>query len=235
MSIILGIETATKTCSVAITANGQVLALKESIGNNEHSSLLTHFIQQVLASANMQAKDIDAIAVSIGPGSYTGLRIGLSAAKGLCYALDKPLITISTLKAIAHRALTLNTSSEMTKADALIIPTIDARRMEVFTAFFTANLEEINPVQAMLLHQDSFADLSGKRIFLVGDGAEKCKSLYSQLPDFYFPEVSPSAASICLLAEESYRNSAFANLAYSEPFYLKDFIPGKPRVKGLYD
>jgi len=235
MPLLLGIETATKTCSVALTANGQVLALKESSGANEHSSLLTQYIQDVLQTAGIQAKEIDAVAVSIGPGSYTGLRIGLSTAKGLCYALNKPLIAIPTLKAIAHRAIITSTSAEIQAENSVLIPLIDARRMEAFTTFFSSNLTEIAPVQALLIDDNSFDDLHDKKIFLFGDGAEKCKSLFAHKSGFFFPEVNPSATSICLLAEESFKQKEFANLAYSEPFYLKDFIAGKPRVKGLYD
>lgn len=235
MPIILGIETATQTCSVAITANEQVLALKESSGSNEHSTLLTQYIQEVIELAGVETKSIDAIAVSIGPGSYTGLRIGLSAAKGLCYALDKPLIVVSTLKAIAHRALATAVQNQTAASEIIIIPLIDARRMEAYSASYTSTLEEISPVQALLIDENSFSEFKNSKKILVGDGAEKCKSLFEHIPDFYFPLVTPSAISICQLATQSYRLSEFADLAYSEPFYLKDFIAGKPRVKGLYN
>lgn len=235
MPIIIGIETATQTCSVAITANEQVLALKESSGSNEHSTLLTQYIQEVIELAGVETKNIDAIAVSIGPGSYTGLRIGLSAAKGLCYALDKPLIVVSTLKAIAHRALTTAVQNQTAASETIIIPLIDARRMEAYSASYTSKLEEISPVQALLIDENSFSEFKNSKKILVGDGAEKCKNLFEHIPDFYFPLVTPSAISICQLATQSYRLSEFADLAYSEPFYLKDFIAGKPRVKGLYN
>lgn len=235
MPIILGIETATQTCSVAITANEQVLALKESSGSNEHSTLLTQYIQEVIELAGVETKNIDAIAVSIGPGSYTGLRIGLSAAKGLCYALNKPLIVVSTLKAIAHRALATVVQNPTAASDAIIIPLIDARRMEAYSASYTTTLEEISPVQALIIDENSFSEIKYSKKILVGDGAEKCKNLFEHIPGFYFPLVTPSAISICQLATQSYRLSEFADLAYSEPFYLKDFIAGKPRVKGLYN
>lgn len=235
MSIILGIETATQTCSVALTANGQVLALKESTGSNEHSTLLTQYIQEVLQIAGIQAKEIDAVAVSIGPGSYTGLRIGLSTAKGLCYALDKPLISIPTLKAIAHCAVTNINTKIIHSNDIVLVPLIDARRMEAFTAFYTVKLDEIVPVHALLIDENSFVNMLEKKIYLFGDGAEKCKNLFEHKSNFFFPEVKPSAVSICFLAEENFSTSSFADLAYCEPFYLKDFIAGKPRVKGLYD
>jgi tRNA threonylcarbamoyladenosine biosynthesis protein TsaB len=233
MAIILALETATEVCSVAICKDGHTLSSRETYGVNEHSSQLTGFIQEVGREAGLSLASIDAIAVSMGPGSYTGLRIGVSTAKGLCYALDKPLIAIPTLKGMAHKALiqfphlAINTT--------LLCPMIDARRMEVYHAIFDKHLNELKAVEAKVMDIEAFVSFTGSEIALFGNGSSKCKELFSSNKQLLFPGiVLPSAQSIGMLAEELYPSGDFVNTAYFEPLYLKDFIAGKPKVKGLY-
>jgi tRNA threonylcarbamoyladenosine biosynthesis protein TsaB len=232
MALILCIETATEVCSVALLQDGKLIALKESQGSNEHSSQLTLFIDEVRKSSGKLFSDLDAIAVSVGPGSYTGLRIGVSAAKGLCYALEKPLISISTLKGLALSAL--NTYGETLKPNTVLCPMIDARRMEVYTALFDQKLNEISPVNALIVEKDTWFLYDDMQLAIFGSGAGKCKDLYINHLNIHFPGiVFPSAKSIGHLAEEKFNKKEFENIAYFEPLYLKDFIAGLPKVKGL--
>ncbi len=235
MALILGIETATSICSVALVRDGELLAIRESVGTREHSAELTGYIADVFTEAGLSYQQLDAVAVSMGPGSYTGLRIGVSSAKGLCYALDKPLIAIDTLKSLVWQALQQCKKDKINTGNILFCPMIDARRMEVFTAMFDQNLQVVEAVNASVITEDSFASFAGKDIFYFGDGASKCISLLELKNKFtFFDNISLSAKAICMLAETEFVNHNFADLAYCEPFYLKDFIAGKPRVKGLY-
>ncbi len=219
-NIILGIETATKICSVAISKGTELLALKEEGGEYSHAEKLNGFIEECLLQAKLTIKDIDAIAVSKGPGSYTGLRIGVSTAKGLCYSLDKPLIAVDTLQAMA-----LNISKSNTQ-DGLYCAMIDARRMEVYTAIYDANNKIITDITAEIIDENSFADaLLQKKVTFFGDGAAKCAATFSQQPNAIFSEKGlPSAQYINELAAVKYSNEAFEDVAYFEPYYLKDFI-----------
>ncbi len=235
MALILGIETATSICSVALVRDGQLLAIRESEGTKEHSAALTGYIADVFAEAGLAYQQLDAVAVSMGPGSYTGLRIGVSAAKGLCYALDKPFIAIQTLKSLAWQALQQYSMQGKNLKNSLFCPMLDARRMEVYTAMFDQNLQVIDPVNASIITEDSFSSFAGKEIIYFGDGALKCKSTFEEKSGFTFIDnIYLSAKAICMLAERDFENRTFADLAYCEPFYLKDFIAGKARVKGLY-
>jgi tRNA threonylcarbamoyladenosine biosynthesis protein TsaB len=234
MALILSIETATEVCSVALSLDGNVVAFKEAVGSNEHSAQLTLFIEQVMNEAGKILGAIDAIAVSMGPGSYTGLRIGVSTAKGLCFSLDKPMIAVSTLKAMALSAK--KAYPDLLTADSLLCPMIDARRMEVFTALYDLDLNEIRPAEALILLEESFGLFHGKQLAVFGNGAAKCKELFAASGNIIFPgELLSSAISVGELAEAKYILGEFENTAYFEPFYLKDFIAGKPRVKGLHD
>jgi tRNA threonylcarbamoyladenosine biosynthesis protein TsaB len=235
MSLILGIETATSICSVALVRDGKLLAIRESVGARDHSGALTNYIAEVFAEAGLNYHQLNAIAVSMGPGSYTGLRIGVSSAKGLCYALDKPFIAIDTLKSLAWQALQNCKLQEKNSEDFLLVPMLDARRMEVYTAVFDQNLQVIEPVNAQIITENSFEAYTGKKIFYFGDGASKCRSTIELNNRFTFTDnINLSAFAICMLAESEFQNNNFADVAYCEPFYLKDFIAGKPRVKGLY-
>lgn len=231
MALILSIETATETCSVALSHEGELLSLRETSGNNEHSSQLTLFIAEVMQTSKRTLQELDAVAVSMGPGSYTGLRIGASAAKGLCYALDKPLIAVSTLQSMALNALLRY--PVLAADNYLLCPMIDARRMEVYTALFNSALDTILPVNALLVKEDSFAEYE-KDIAIFGNGASKCREMFSNRQSVVFPgELHASATSLSSLAYKRFLASEFENVAYFEPLYLKDFIAAKPRVKGL--
>ncbi len=235
MALILGIETATSICSVALIKDGKLLAIRESEGTREHSASLTGYIADVFSKAGLTYPQLDAVAVSMGPGSYTGLRIGVSSAKGLCYALDKPIIAIDTLKSLAWQALQLCIEKRRNLDNILLCPMLDARRMEVYTAMFDQDLQLIEPVNASIITEDSFSSFVGKEIIYFGDGASKCRNLFEPRHDFtFFDNINLSARAICMLAQKDFENGNFADLAYCEPFYLKDFIAGKPRVKGLY-
>ena len=235
MALILGIETATSICSVALVRNGKLLAIRETTGARDHSAALTTYIAEVFAEAGVTYPQLDAVAVSMGPGSYTGLRIGVSSAKGLCYALDKPFIAIDTLKSLVWQALQKCTQDGKDTADVLLVPMLDARRMEVYTAIFDQNLQVIEPVNAHVVTENSFMEFPGKEIVYFGDGAFKCMPIFKLKSNFTFLDnIELSAFSICMLAEAEFKNKNFADIAYCEPFYLKDFIAGKPKVKGLY-
>jgi len=235
MAIILGIETAASICSVALVNDAKLLAMRESVGVREHSASLTGFIADVFNEAGLSYQDLDAIAVSMGPGSYTGLRIGVSTAKGLSYALDKPIIAIDTLKAMAWQALQKCNLENRTILNSLFCPMLDARRMEVYTALYDHLLNEIQSVNALVVTDDVFGEFADKEVIYFGDGASKCTSVFAVKGNFtFFDTIFLSAEAVCMLAISEFENGKFADTAYCEPFYLKDFVAGKPRVKGLY-
>lgn len=231
MATILNIETATGVCSVALAVDGKVISIQESHTKNSHAERITIFSEQVVKEAGLTFNDLDAIAVSKGPGSYTGLRIGVSTAKGYCFALDKPLIAIPTLEAMAAGMIGKAESSER----SLFCPMIDARRMEVYAAIFNSSLKSIQETKAVIVDEDSFGDfLSENKIIFAGDGAAKCKEILSHQSNASFIEdFNPSAAYMARIAEEKFNDRAFEDVAYFEPFYLKDFVAGIPKVKGL--
>ncbi len=218
MALILLLETATTNCSVALAKEGEILAIHEhDTPNYSHSEQLHVFIQKVLEEASLAIHDIDAIAVSKGPGSYTGLRIGVSAAKGLCFALDKPLIAIETLKSLACKMKSKNFD--------FIIPVLDARRMEVYSKVFNTQVSEVRDTKAEIIDEHSFAAYAdqGKTV-LIGNGALKCSDVLKH-PNFEFKtEAVPSTKEMASLAHEKYLQKNFEDVAYFEPFYLKDFI-----------
>jgi len=234
---ILLIETSTRVCSVAVAENGITLAIKESQTRNSHAELITLFVQEVLKNANIAFADLDAVAVSKGPGSYTGLRIGVSTAKGFCYALDIPLLSVSTLKALAYGKLQQLKESGTTFEDSFFIPMIDARRMEVYTSIYDSGLKEVEKVTAKIIDNTSFSKIlnTGKKVYFLGDGALKCQPFFKNINNAVFDkkEFLPSANYMAAIAEEKFQQQQFEDVAYFEPFYLKDFIPGISRVKGL--
>lgn len=231
MAIILNIETSTKVCSVGLAINGIIKSVKESHLANSHAELVTLFSEEVIKNAAYELTDIDAVSISMGPGSYTGLRIGVSTAKGFCYALDKPLIAINTLKAMAAGMI----ENEKTPKEFLYCPMIDARRMEVYAAVFDAELNEIKATEAVIVDENSFSELlSTNKIIFAGDGALKCKEVLGHQKNALFIEsFYPSVNSMASLSEEKYKLQQFEDLAYFEPYYLKDFVAGIPKVKGL--
>ncbi len=232
MPIILNIETATSVCSIAVSKDGKLLSLKEIVDGNSHSSVITIFIQQLMEECKLSISDIGAIAVSKGPGSYTGLRIGVSTAKGLCYSLDKPLIAINTLQAMAWGMAKMNAGN---LKNSLFCPMIDARRMEVYTAFYNYSNEEVRETSADIIDQYSYNDiLSKQQVIFAGNGSDKCKEILLAYPNASFLDgFQASAKYMISIAENKFKKSEFENTAYFEPFYLKDFVAGKPKVKGL--
>ena len=236
MAVVLLIETATPVCSVAISKDHQILSIRESGEKNIHSSLITVFVQEVMKEADIPLNNVDAIAISKGPGSYTGLRIGTSTAKGLCYALDKPLIALSTLESMAHGAADHVKQMRLAcKEPMLLCPMIDARRMEVYTAIYNESLNEIKGTSAEIITGKSFESFFEDHCLLFfGNGADKCKEVFIDQPKaICIDDFLVSSRHMIQLAEEALSESHFEDLAYFEPFYLKDFIAGPPKVKGL--
>ncbi len=235
MALILGIETATSICSVALVKGGKIVAMRESVGTREHSAELTGYITEVFAEAGFPYSQMDAVAVSMGPGSYTGLRIGVSSAKGLCYATDKPFIAVDTLKSLAWLALQKLKTENAPLDNVLLCPMLDARRMEVYTAMFDQHLQVVENVNARIIDQDAFDRFPDREIVYFGDGASKCQTVLAGKNKITFLDhINLTAQAVCVLAEAEYEAQNFADVAYCEPFYLKDFVAGKPRVKGLY-
>lgn len=216
LTYILNLETSTKNCSVTIAKDGETIVCNEIAEEGySHAERLHVFIEKSLQEIGINFKDLSAIAVSQGPGSYTGLRIGVSAAKGLCYALGIPLVAVDTLKVLASQAKVDN---------GLIIPMIDARRMEVYSAIFSFDLENIRTTQAEIISETSFSEIDQK-IYFVGDCSEKCESILIQDNFVFLPEIKyPSAKEMSVLSFEKFRKADFVDVAYFEPFYLKDFM-----------
>lgn len=231
MPNILSIETSTRICSVAISIDEQLISIKETMVANSHAELITILIQQTLSESGIQFSDLHAIAVSQGPGSYTGLRIGVSTAKGLCYGLGIPLIAVSTLEAMALGMISITSTAEK----ALFCPMIDARRMEVYNALFSSQRKLITPVEATIVNETSFESyLNRHPVYFGGDGSAKCQQLLSFNKNAIFiADFEPSAKWVAKLADQHFKAGDLANTAYFEPYYLKDFIAGIPRIKGL--
>ncbi|PKH50167.1 tRNA (adenosine(37)-N6)-threonylcarbamoyltransferase complex dimerization subunit type 1 TsaB [Tenacibaculum sp. Bg11-29] len=225
MALILNIETATKNCSVSLAENGEILVIRElNDGNYSHAEKLHPFIQEILDEAKILLSDIDAVAVSKGPGSYTGLRIGVSAAKGICFAVEKPLISIETLKSLAY-----STSVD----EGVIVPMLDARRMEVYSAVYDANYEELREIKAEIIDENSFeSELSSGKVYFLGDGAAKCKEVIIHKNAVFIDDEFPSSKEMAMLSYAKYKKNDIEDVAYFEPFYLKDFIaiPEKKKV-----
>lgn len=220
LAYILNIETATKNCSVSLAKNGETILCKEiaELGYS-HAEKLHVFIEEILKETQVNATNLNAIAVSKGPGSYTGLRIGVSAAKGLCYALEIPLLAVDTLKLLAQQALRV-----IDPKNGYIVPMIDARRMEVYSAIYDGNLTRINEVQAEVLTDKSYVDFT-ETILFVGDCQEKCKTVLTKDNFLFLSDVVyPSAREMSALSYAKFLNNEFEDVAYFEPFYLKDFL-----------
>jgi len=217
LTYILNIETATKNCSVSLSRNGELIAIKElNNGNYSHAEVLHSFVNEVVSESGISLSDLSAVAVSKGPGSYTGLRIGVSAAKGLCFALDIPLISINTLASLAH-GLTIKSGK--------IVSMLDARRMEVYSAVFEKDFIQVRETKAEIIDGDSFLEYLDKgAVYFVGDGAEKCKDVITHDNAVFAEEQFPSAQEMCSLAYDKYKKNDIEDVAYFEPFYLKDFI-----------
>jgi len=226
MALLLNIETSTKNCSVGLSKDGVLVAYKEeNNGGYSHAEKLHVFIEELLKEKNLTITDLDGIAVGKGPGSYTGLRIGVSTAKGLAYAGNIPLIAVDTLKVLAK---SLHIDKEQ-----LVVPMIDARRLEVYTAIYNSNLEEILPVEAKIIDESSFHnELETCKVYFLGDGAHKCKEIILHENANFIDDKFPSVKEMAQLSEKKYQNKQFEDVAYFEPFYLKDFVvtPSKKKI-----
>ena len=225
MAIILHLETVTTNCSVSISKDDKIVVLKENnAASYSHSEQLHVFIKEALKEASLSFSDLDAVAISKGPGSYTGLRIGVSAAKGLCFSLDLPLISVPTLQSMAHQV--------GLKPNEVVIPVLDARRMEVYSCVYDSEYKEVRETRAEIVNEESFAKyVSDNKVYVVGSGAEKCRGVL-QHPNFIFDEsVVPSAKDMVSIACKKYESKQFEDVAYFEPYYLKDFVLQQKKKK----
>ncbi|MBE9489042.1 MAG: tRNA (adenosine(37)-N6)-threonylcarbamoyltransferase complex dimerization subunit type 1 TsaB [Bacteroidetes bacterium] len=224
MTLILNIETSTTNCSVSLSKEGETIFLKEDYSDGySHAERLHIYIDEVLKESNVERSQINAIAVSKGPGSYTGLRIGVSAAKGLCYALSKPLISVSTLESLAH---------QVNAIDGVIVSMLDARRMEVYSAVFNLEHQQIRETQAQILDKHSFSDYLEKgKVYFIGNGVKKTKILISHENAIFIESKLPSAKEMSKLSYDKHKKNDIEDVAYFEPYYLKDFVALKPKSK----
>ncbi len=228
---ILCLETSENFCSVALTSNNELIHQLVDFSYKNHSEILTVLIENLLKERNLSLSNIDAIAISKGPGSYTGLRIGVSVAKGICYSLSKPLIAINTLQIICYAA------KEIIKKNIdefILCPMIDARRMEVYMQFFDNNFMPLNTIEAKIIASTTFSEiLESKKVIFAGSGAEKIESLYNSENAVFIKGVRPLAKYMAIPAYQAFKENKFEDLAYFEPYYLKNFIPTKSTKKNL--
>lgn len=231
MALILNIESATTMCSVALGKDGVCFDIEEVNDGYSHAEKLAVFADELLKRNDLSPSDLDAIAVSKGPGSYTGLRIGVSLAKGLCFGAEKPLIAIETLQAMCYHPKVKEAAAAM--ENALMCPMLDARRMEVYTALFDQNNDPITDVSPMILDETSFTEeLQHHSIVFFGNGSEKFQSLCLAENSRFLNDIWPSASQMTLLSEKAYLEENYEDVAYFEPFYLKEFQATTPK-KGL--
>ena len=233
MALILNLETSSENCSVSIAENGVVLGSMQCSENKSHASVLTVLIQELLLKHSVRFNQLDAIAVSKGPGSYTGLRIGVSVAKGLCYGAAKPLIAINTLRSMMY-GIKYDTENfeEKFSDDTVFCPMLDARRLEVYMATFTKNGEMLTTTSAEIISETSLDEvLSKSQVVFFGSGANKCKDIIKHPNAVFIEGFEVKANHMSLLAEESFRRNKFEDVAYFEPFYLKDFVATLPKRK----
>ncbi len=226
MALILLIETGTDICSVGIARDGELLSLRESDRGRDHARQVAAFVDEALEEMGLQPEALDAVAVGKGPGSYTGLRIGVSFAKGLCYGIGRPLIAIGSLDAlteVAREDYEAGIVDVERWDEATLCPMVDARRMEVYTQLFNAAGEAVSEVEAKIIDDESFRDerTSGRPFVIFGNGAAKCSEV---LEGATLIDVAPSARGLARLAEEAFVAQKFEDIAYFEPFYLKDFV-----------
>lgn len=237
MAKLLLLETATEVCSAALSADGDVIAFREQKEGFRHSELLTLFIGELLKDTGLTGQQLEGVCVSRGPGSYTGLRIGVSVAKGFCYALDIPLLSVSTLECLAgyvSRNYAQLTGPEDGKS--LLCPMLDARRMEIYYALYDRNGKQLTGISAEIIGENSFSEeMNHAQLIFFGNGAEKCKELFAGKNALFIPEMDASARFMSFLAEDHFRNQNFENVAYFEPFYLKEFIATIPKNKIIHN
>ena len=235
MALLLNIETSTEVCSVALARDGVVIGLRENLTGQHHAELLTVYIKEVISECGIVKGQIDAVAVSGGPGSYTGLRIGVSTAKGICYASGLPLIALSSLEAMANFVINkLSDYQYPEKENLLFCPMIDARRMEVYTAFYDKNGVQVREIKADIIdHQSYLSYLENNKVLFFGNGAFKCRDSISHRNARFVDGITTSAKSMALLSERDFQLKKFVDVAYYEPFYLKDFVATIP-VKNIF-
>lgn len=233
MALILSLETSTKVCSVCLSKDNTIIAKKELFEANSHATHLTIFIQELFNELeDISIQDIDAVAVSSGPGSYTGLRIGVSVAKGICYALSKPLIAITSLESLAQSVINHPELEGKVDENTLFCPMIDARRMEVYTVLFDASMKMKDKISAEIIEEDSYQDeLKESTIVFLGDGAEKCKETIKSSNAIFLDGQAPLARNMVNIAHAKFEQQDFVDVAYFEPFYLKDFVATTPKKK----
>ncbi len=232
MERIILIETSTALCSAAISEDGKITAYRESSAPKAHASLTAVFIQEMLEEKGLGIGDCDAVCVSMGPGSYTGLRVGVSTAKGLCFGSGKPLLAVGTLDTLVAQA-SEETADEAGESPSYryIIPMIDARRMEVYSAVFTPDGRQITETAPAIIDENSFAEyLEQGPVLFIGDGAGKCADVISH-PDAHFIQCNPKASAMLQPAVAAYKEKRFKDVAYFEPFYLKEFVATVSRKK----
>lgn len=231
MAWILNLESSTEVCSVSLSRDGQLVDCIENTEGLNHARLLSVYTDQIMKKNKIGFDELNAVSISKGPGSYTGLRIGVSLAKGICYVNQIPLIAISPLKAMAaHIAENLTKFKIEDDKNMLFCPMIDARRMEVYMTLFDKNLQEIEPISAKVIDNFSFSDhLAKHKIIFFGNGASKCRDEIKHANASFVEDIKTSAQFMCSLAQEAYENKKFEDVAYFEPFYLKDFIATIPK------
>ncbi len=228
MSAILNIETATEVCSVALGVDGNLIDIKETERDKSHASVLTLYIEEILHKNHINKKNLDAIAVSKGPGSYTGLRIGVSTAKGLVYGFNTPLIGINTLETLANVMI----EDHHPSGNSLLCPMIDAKRMEVYTALFDTKGNTILKTSAQIVHEDFINDyLNEHKVYFFGNGALKCKDVIKHDNAYFIENIKMSSKYMVKQSHTAYLEKKFEDIAYFEPFYLKDFLATKPKNK----
>jgi tRNA threonylcarbamoyladenosine biosynthesis protein TsaB len=221
MAYILCLETATEICSVALLKNDVVIALQENHEGNSHATQITLLIEAVMKKSNIELNQLNAIAVSKGPGSYTGLRVGVSTAKGLCFALNIPLIATNTLHSLAQYLL----STINHQPSTILCPMLDARRMEVYCTLLDEQLNEVEKTQAKIIDENSFTtELNKHKIYFFGNGSSKCKTIITHPNAIFIDDIKCSANGMAVLAHEAFIQKQFEDVAYFEPFYLKDFV-----------
>lgn len=233
MAILLNIETSTAVCSVSISDDTKIEFYREAVEEKSHASSLAVLIDEGMKKLNLTYNQLNAVSVSRGPGSYTGLRIGVSTAKGICYGANIPLISVSTLKTLAYGVI-VDLQNNSNTENMLLCPMIDARRMEVYNAIFNINGVQQSDIKADIINKDSYKELLDKHtIYFFGDGAVKCKEIITHTNAKFIDGIYPSAKNMVTIANQKYHNKELEDTAYFEPFYLKDFIATIPK-KNIY-
>ncbi len=235
MALILNIDTSTEVCSVALAQDGKIICIRENTTGQNHSTLLTTFISELLDEASIAVSQLDAVAISGGPGSYTGLRIAVSVAKGICYGASLPLIAISSLESMANEVIKSHLPHYSTpEKKVLLCPMLDARRMEVYSAFYDHQGVQVREIQAVIIDNSSFSMLlENSKILFFGNGAEKCKDAIAHPNAVFVNDILTLASYLVPLSERAFAAKSFVDVAYYEPLYLKDFVAVAP-VKNIF-